>query len=257
MDFDPGQFWTESRRAVLIKGLAAGETFAVLGDRLGCSRNQAAGEARRMNFGPAQVAPPAMTARGARLTNRRVAPEAERPEREKARRAAKRVERRTTATPPAPPTIKPDRLDGRTREGRAAKPVSVARPLVAPAVKTTGNAGGNASRDSGALTRHLAIAGNGTVFETAPPKAEGLKRWSSEATGEPARIMDAAFGPYSCRWPLNDPGPGRGDETLFCNGQAVDLDADKPRYCAMHRAIASDGKPARKPRAKPPERRFA
>ncbi len=47
------------------------------------------------------------------------------------------------------------------------------------------------------------------------------------------RIL-ADCGSHHCRWPLNDPGPGRMDETLLC---AADKEAEFP-YCAGHRALA-------------------
>ena len=90
------------------------------------------------------------------------------------------------------------------------------------------------------------------MFEAAPYKAlpKGLREVGAQ--GVPARIMDAAFDVVrSCRWPINDPGPDRGHETLFCCAARVDA-----RYCAVHAAIASGGKPQRKVRAAPPQRRF-
>lgn len=50
------------------------------------------------------------------------------------------------------------------------------------------------------------------------------------ATGTPttlARLPRAA-----CRWPIDDPGPGRMHLALFCAGPTID-----GRYCAAHRAI--------------------
>ena len=51
------------------------------------------------------------------------------------------------------------------------------------------------------------------------------------STGTPTTL--AALGPGLCRWPIDDPGPGRMYAALFCGGPAVD-----GRYCRGHRAIA-------------------
>jgi GcrA cell cycle regulator len=51
----------------------------------------------------------------------------------------------------------------------------------------------------------------------------------------------------ACRWPIDDPGPGRMHETLFCAGPApVGV------YCAAHQALAHDRAPAAAPGAVPP-----
>ena len=44
---------------------------------------------------------------------------------------------------------------------------------------------------------------------------------------------------HACRWPIDDPGPGRMHETLFCAGPAP-----QGVYCAAHRALAHDRTPA-------------
>jgi len=82
----------------------------------------------------------------------------------------------------------------------------------------------------------IGIAGNGATFEAAPvtpmPKLRCV-----EATGEPARIIDPGFG--GCKWPIDDPGRGRMEETRFCCGPR---DVGKP-YCPSHLALAWNGKP--------------
>ena len=52
------------------------------------------------------------------------------------------------------------------------------------------------------------------------------------ATGAPATLAELA--PAACRWPIDDPGPGRMHTALFCAGPTV---AGGP-YCAVHRALA-------------------
>jgi hypothetical protein len=44
--------------------------------------------------------------------------------------------------------------------------------------------------------------------------------------------------PDACRWPIDDPGPGRMHLTLFCGGAA-----EGHSYCAAHRAIACRARP--------------
>jgi GcrA cell cycle regulator len=56
------------------------------------------------------------------------------------------------------------------------------------------------------------------------------------ATGAPRPL--AALSPGLCRWPIDDPGPGRMHLALFCAGPAAD-----GRYCAAHRAIACGRQP--------------
>lgn len=50
-------------------------------------------------------------------------------------------------------------------------------------------------------------------------------------TGHPRRLVCLADS--VCRWPIDDPGPGRMHTTLFCAGPAPD-----GAYCAAHRALA-------------------
>jgi GcrA cell cycle regulator len=52
------------------------------------------------------------------------------------------------------------------------------------------------------------------------------------ASGVPTRL--AGLSACACRWPLDDPGPGRMHLVLFCAGPAA---AGSP-YCAAHRALA-------------------
>jgi hypothetical protein len=52
-----------------------------------------------------------------------------------------------------------------------------------------------------------------------------------EPTGSPCRL--ACLPQDGCRWPIDDPGPGRMHTVLFCAGPA----AGGP-YCAAHRALA-------------------
>ena len=49
--------------------------------------------------------------------------------------------------------------------------------------------------------------------------------------GEPCRL--ACLPAAACRWPIDDPGPGRMYTALFCAGPAPD-----GVYCAAHRALA-------------------
>jgi GcrA cell cycle regulator len=51
------------------------------------------------------------------------------------------------------------------------------------------------------------------------------------ATGSPAPL--ASLPPGACRWPIDDPGPGRMHLALFCGGPAAGH-----VYCAAHRALA-------------------
>lgn len=51
------------------------------------------------------------------------------------------------------------------------------------------------------------------------------------ATGSPARLACLPTG--ACRWPIDDPGPGRMHLALFCGGPA-----GAGVYCAAHRALA-------------------
>jgi GcrA cell cycle regulator len=51
------------------------------------------------------------------------------------------------------------------------------------------------------------------------------------ATGIPCRL--ACLPEAACRWPIDDPGPGRMHATLFCAGPAPD-----GRYCDAHRHLA-------------------
>jgi hypothetical protein len=50
-------------------------------------------------------------------------------------------------------------------------------------------------------------------------------------TGQPATL--ACLAPGACRWPIDDPGPGRMHLALFCGGPA-----GGQAYCAAHRALA-------------------
>lgn len=52
------------------------------------------------------------------------------------------------------------------------------------------------------------------------------------ATGTPAPLALLPRG--ACRWPLDDPGPGRMHLALFCGGPAAGH-----VYCAAHRALAA------------------
>jgi len=56
-------------------------------------------------------------------------------------------------------------------------------------------------------------------------------------TGTPRSL--ACLGVRACRWPIDDPGPGRMHETLFCAGPAPN-----GVYCAAHHALAHDRTPA-------------
>jgi hypothetical protein len=51
-------------------------------------------------------------------------------------------------------------------------------------------------------------------------------------TGLPARL--ACLPPDSCRWPIDDPGPGRMHLALFCGGPAL-----RHVYCEAHRTLAA------------------
>jgi hypothetical protein len=51
-------------------------------------------------------------------------------------------------------------------------------------------------------------------------------------SGEPCRLICLRDG--VCRWPIDDPGPGRMHAALFCAGPAPD-----GVYCAPHRALAA------------------
>jgi GcrA cell cycle regulator len=50
-------------------------------------------------------------------------------------------------------------------------------------------------------------------------------------TGHPRRLV--CLSDNTCRWPIDDPGPGRMHATLFCAGAAPD-----GVYCVAHRALA-------------------
>jgi hypothetical protein len=52
------------------------------------------------------------------------------------------------------------------------------------------------------------------------------------ATGSPTPLACLPAG--ACRWPIDDPGPGRMHQALFCAGPAVGH-----VYCAAHRALAA------------------
>ena len=56
-------------------------------------------------------------------------------------------------------------------------------------------------------------------------------------TGAPRPL--ACLPNHACRWPIDDPGPGRMHETLFCAGPAPN-----GVYCAAHHALAHDRTPA-------------
>lgn len=53
-------------------------------------------------------------------------------------------------------------------------------------------------------------------------------------TGSPVRLACLPAG--ACRWPIDDPGPGRMHLALFCAGPA-----GRHVYCEVHRAIAARG----------------
>jgi GcrA cell cycle regulator len=53
----------------------------------------------------------------------------------------------------------------------------------------------------------------------------------AEPTGSPCRL--ACLPERACRWPIDDPGPGRMHAVLFCAGPAPD-----GPYCDAHRALA-------------------
>lgn len=80
------------------------------------------------------------------------------------------------------------------------------------------------------ITAHVGIAGNGATFEHAP--AAPFVQKPQVATGEPCRIIDDRFSRSACKWPINDPGRGRMEETLFCQGR---VEAGDTRYCKHHR----------------------
>jgi hypothetical protein len=61
-----------------------------------------------------------------------------------------------------------------------------------------------------------------------------------EAT--PCELID--LGADQCRWPLNDPGPGNMDRTLFCAAPTPD-----GCYCAAHTAIAFYSTPTKGPKS--------
>jgi len=82
--------------------------------------------------------------------------------------------------------------------------------------------------------KSVGIAGNGTVFETAPSTPMPQLRIVA-ATGEPACISDSGFS--GCRWPINDPGRGNMHETLFCCGARPAGQA----YCSSHQPLATTG----------------
>jgi GcrA cell cycle regulator len=50
-------------------------------------------------------------------------------------------------------------------------------------------------------------------------------------TGHPRRLV--CMSDNTCRWPIDDPGPGRMHATLFCAGPAPN-----GVYCVAHRALA-------------------
>jgi hypothetical protein len=62
------------------------------------------------------------------------------------------------------------------------------------------------------------------------------------AAGLPTRLGD--LGAHACRWPIDDPGPGRMHLALFCAGPAPD-----GVYCEAHRTLAHDRSPAPQPAA--------
>jgi hypothetical protein len=57
------------------------------------------------------------------------------------------------------------------------------------------------------------------------------------ATGAPRPL--ARLSSHACRWPIDDPGPSRMHEALFCGGPATG-----GVYCAAHHALAHDRTPA-------------
>jgi GcrA cell cycle regulator len=63
-----------------------------------------------------------------------------------------------------------------------------------------------------------------------PPMPMPLLR-EAPATGEPRHL--ACLPENACRWPIDDPGPGRMHETLFCAGPTLDV-----VYCVAHRVLA-------------------
>jgi GcrA cell cycle regulator len=63
-----------------------------------------------------------------------------------------------------------------------------------------------------------------------PPLPLPLLR-EAPPTGAPLRL--ACLPSTACRWPIDDPGPGRMHAALFCAGPAPD-----GTYCAAHRALA-------------------
>ena len=54
-------------------------------------------------------------------------------------------------------------------------------------------------------------------------------------TGSPVTLADLAD--TACRWPIDDPGPGRMHHALFCAGPA-----EGDVYCPAHRALATSGR---------------
>ena len=56
------------------------------------------------------------------------------------------------------------------------------------------------------------------------------------STGVPTTLADLSR--HACRWPIDDPGPGRMHQTLFCAGRSID-----GRYCAAHHQLAHDRAP--------------
>lgn len=120
MNQTASEFWTDARREALRKGVAAGAAFSDIARDLGCSRNQAAGEALRLGFEAGKRAPAPMTARGQRITERRVRAERKAPADHRAR-AVKAWTAALTAAPPPRPTPAP---------APKPKPVKAKRPEV-------------------------------------------------------------------------------------------------------------------------------
>jgi GcrA cell cycle regulator len=111
---------------------------------------------------------------------------------------------------------------------------SEAARVVAATVKRRAAGGGSTgARKSPPVT--IGVAGNGMVFDRgqARPPAEPMPPTPPPAPASlKLRMIDPGFG--GCRWPISDPGPGRGEEMRFCC-------APRPEgaiYCAHHAEIS-------------------
>lgn len=115
---------------------------------------------------------------------------------------------------------------GLSRRNGPSRPATMTfKPRAAPKIKAAPDGATPRSK------KRVGIAGNGTVFECAPD-APLPPPTPVEVVGDPRRIADDDFG--GCRWPINDPGIGRMDQTLFCCAAREGGET----YCKAHRKLA-------------------